>query len=396
MATSRSNTPPKSTRPLPAGPVVIEDMAQGGHGIARIDGEVCLVPNALPQDKIVLKSLYEKRGVLWGEIGEIRRSGIARIKRTCHCGGCSWQHFSYPSQGKWKKRILQQTFQRIGGIEHSIDWVDAPLKLRQGWRTRVTVQSTPQGFGFFQPGTHTITQKPDCPLIHKNLRAVLDQLCKKPPRHGPTTITVNPEGSEVLIWRTEHDSGLHRFGEYNYYRDKAPRKQFLFDGVPIVNGCFSQASLELNRLLVSKVKELTGPYDTILDLYCGSGNLSLGLPAAKKVTGIDHSKSAIQAAAHRKKHTYVDGNESVMNRHLRSVKNGMVILDPPRTGAKAIVDSLAQSKAEAVCYCSCDAPTIARDVKQLVRAGFSLQKLAGIDMYPHTSHFEIIALLTRS
>ncbi|MBN2308043.1 MAG: methyltransferase, partial [Candidatus Hydrogenedentes bacterium] len=177
--------------------------------------------------------------------------------------------------------------------------------------------------------------------------------------------------------------------------DTMKRASFTFDGIPIVNGTFSQSSLLLNRLLVRTVHAMTAGADAVLDLYCGNGNLSLGLASAKEVLGLDHNRAAVHRAAAVGRGVYRAGKERAFCEALASRRWDAVILDPPRTGAKPIAPALAKADAAAIVYVSCDPATLARDVKTLAASGWRIDKATALDLFPHTPHVETVCRLVR-
>ena len=161
-----------------------------------------------------------------------------------------------------------------------------------------------------------------------------------------------------------------------------------------MNGAFSQASLVLNRRLRGLVHEMVGEARQVLDLYCGNGNLSLGLPA-ERVLGVDQSHVAVRAAGQMRQGEYRMGREEAFREALGEADWEAVILDPPRAGAKAIVEDLAGCGAPRMVYVSCNPATLARDLKGLVQGGWQVDRVVVLDMFPNTPHIETVCLLTR-
>jgi 23S rRNA (uracil1939-C5)-methyltransferase len=161
--------------------------------------------------------------------------------------------------------------------------------------------------------------------------------------------------------------------------------------VPIVCGGFSQASLLLNRVLRDCVRPAIGNPESVLDLYCGNGNFSLDLAGRARVLGLDHHAPSIAAAQATGAGEYAVGDEFAFVRAAARESWDVIVLDPPREGAKAIVSALAQSRTRRIVYVSCDPATLARDAKSLFSAGWALASLTAVDMFPHTAHIECVA-----
>jgi 23S rRNA (uracil1939-C5)-methyltransferase len=171
---------------------------------------------------------------------------------------------------------------------------------------------------------------------------------------------------------------------------------FEVDGVPIVNGAFCQSSLTLNRMLLRVVSEMVGNPESLLDLYCGNGNLSLWLARqGARVEGYDHAPETVHAANALGLGGYHRGGETVMAEVAARGGFETVILDPPRSGAAALMPVLEKSDAERIVYVSCDPATLARDLTVLAAGGWRPVRAAALDLFPHTPHVETVCLLRR-
>lgn len=376
----------------------IERVAHGGHGIARIDGRVCFVPGAIPGDTVRIAIESEKKGLLWGRLAEVVEPSphrVALFPGEANNAACPWMHFAYPAQGEAKRQIVADTLQRLGKIEAEIGWIEDE-SLRVGYRTRAQFHGDGERFGFHEPGTHTITPATGCPVLHPHLDAVVHAL-EELKLDDRTEVVVNPdEADDVLIWRRSVNRRLRdRFPHAQSAYDKGDRSYFLFDGVPIVNGAFSQSSLLLNRLLVGKVHALLEGSAHVLDLYCGNGNLTLKLSKSTFVTGIDHNSAAVTAANRQGPKKYYKGGEISMEKTIRAGEFDAAVLDPPRQGARALMPALAECKAQRIVYCACDPATLARDLRVLIDGGWTLAEVTAIDMFPQTPHIETVCLLQR-
>jgi len=376
------------------GTATITGVAHGGHGIFRLDGRVCFVPGALPGDTIAYRVDREQKGVLWATMLEVFEPSPDRVAVDVPLhGGNQWLPFAYPAQGEWKQRIVSDCLERIAGIEAEVTFLE-DANLRTGYRTRATIHGDGKKTGFYARGTKDIVGVEQCRLLHARLNgalATLRELCMQ----GSVDVTVNPDGDDVLVWTRDFNGKLAKhFTAYNWLKDDQRRHFFPFDGAPIVNGAFSQASLLLNRLLVHRVHELLAGAHSVLDLYCGNGNLTITLPLEVDVTGIDHNRAAINAANGIRDGAYRFGK----GREFREALQGnwdAVVLDPPREGAKEIVEALCACKASRMLYVSCDPAALARDLKGLTGADWRIADVTVIDMFPHTPHVETLVHLSR-
>jgi 23S rRNA (uracil1939-C5)-methyltransferase len=371
----------------------ITALAHGGDGIGRVEGQVCFVPFALPGDTVRARIVRRAKGVLWAEMEEVIAPSPDRLPGVQPTGHAMWLHFAYPAQAVWKQKLVRDLLARIGRIEAEPDWAeDAPLRL--GYRTRAEFHGDGREFGFFERGTHHIAATASCPLNHPRLDEALARL-RPLGLDGAFTVTVNPEGDDTLVWARAAPAALREaFPQTNTPRDP-DRHAFEFDGAPVVNGAFAQASLLLNRLLTRLVVEFVGAADSLFDAYCGSGNLSLPLAGTMRVTGMDHHRPAIEAAAATGAGDYRPGGETNMARAIAGQPWGVVLLDPPRQGAKALTPALCRSEAGAIVYVSCDPATFARDAAALHAAGWRIARLCAVDLFPHTPHIETVCRFVR-
>ncbi|MBP8130361.1 MAG: class I SAM-dependent RNA methyltransferase [Candidatus Hydrogenedentes bacterium] len=373
--------------------IEISSLAHGGDGIGHVEGQVCFIPGALPGDTVRARVTKRAKRALWAETTEILVASPDRLPVT-PAGAAGWLHFAYPAQGFWKRRIAKDVLARIGGVHVEPDWIEDPA-LRLGYRTRAEFHGDGQHFGYFAPGTHAIADTPACPLSHRKLNEALARL-RELKLKGSVTVTVNPEDVDVLVWTPFTNRRLRAvFAQAQSPRDEAERATFLFDGVPVVNGAFCQSSLLLNRLLVRTVHEFAGSAESLLDLYCGSGNLSLGLAGNMRVAGYDHNRSAVAAAAALGRGEYRAGDETAMARAIGNGSWDVIVLDPPRTGAKALTAALGGAAARAIVYVSCDPATLARDAKALTERGWRVTRAVVLDLFPSTPHVETVCRFER-
>lgn len=379
--------------------IEITSVGHGGAGIGRLDGQVCFVPYGLPGDHLEIKITRATKKMLWGELVNVITPSPDRVEPNFpdwrRSGVSTWLHFAYPAQAEWKRRIVNDCLQRIAGLSiPELEWRE-DANLRTGYRTRAEFHGDGKVFGFYALGSHDIVDTPQCPLCHPAMNRALARL-RELELKGSVTVTINPEGDDVLVWTNFNNRKLRdRFPQSGTPDDERPPAVFDFDGVPIVNGGFSQSSLLLNRMLVATVKEFVGTPNTVLDLYCGNGNLSLGLPKKIEVTGLDHNKIAVKAASWKGRGTYQAGQENKMIKKIEENAWECIVLDPPRAGAKPLVPALAKSKAETIVYVSCDPATLARDLKGLSDGGWKLDRVRALDLFPNTPHVETVCRLTR-
>lgn len=371
----------------------ITALAHGGDGIGRVEGQVCFVPFALPGDTVRARIVRRAKRVLWAEIEEVLAPSPDRLPGVRPAGHAMWLHFAYPEQAVWKRKLVRDLLARIGRLDAEPGWAEEE-GLRLGYRTRAEFHGDGRAFGFFERGTHRIAPAASCPLNHARLDEALARLHPLG-LDGEFTVTVNPEGDDTLVWSRAAPAALREAFPYTNTPRDPDRHAFVFDGAPVVNGAFAQASLLLNRLLMRTVDEYVGGADSLFDAYCGSGNLSLPLAGRMRVAGMDHHRPAIAAAAALDAGAYRVGGEPDMARAIAGESWGVVLLDPPRQGAKALMPALGRCAAGAIVYVSCDPATFARDAAALHGAGWRIERLCVVDLFPHTPHIETVCRFVR-
>ncbi|HPU96646.1 MAG TPA: methyltransferase domain-containing protein [Candidatus Hydrogenedentes bacterium] len=377
-------------------------LAQGGEGIARLDGQAWFVPFAYPGDTVSAQPAARHRS--WGRALPtlVHRPsphrqpfiGGADAPKQAYLWGC----FDYAGQSAWKPRLAAETLRRLGGILIEPDFIPAPESLRLGWRDRCTFHPDPQGRpAYYLWHTHRAEPVRRCPLAGPHVNRALENLAETG-ISGPVTVTAHPETGETLIWCADKDR--QRLADrlpypVNSPRNGQPAARFMMDGVPVVNGAFCQSSLLLNRILRDAVSRAVGDAQTILDCYCGNGNLTLDLARRAAVTGFDICPSAVEAARSVSAGDYRVGSEPDMARALDSTDFDAVVLDPPRTGARQLASALAGCRARRIVWASCDAATLARDLRTVLAGGWNLVACTVIDLFPYTPHAEMLCVLER-
>jgi len=415
--------------------IKIESLAYGGYGVARIDGEVCFVPYGVPGDELLIRVASKHKGVSWADILEIYEPSPHRREPACglfqKCGGCQWLHIQEDAQVEWKRKIVESAFQRIGKFEFpAIEVINQGIH-NLGYRSRAQFHfeysSDGMKFGFHEPRSHGIVDLDYCPLLIEPINRLIPPIKSvlreiEPLKYlSSLRIVANPSTNESLIWLDLYGDDESRVGEladkmsvldgvvgvdWGSNKAKSPSFELELPGcrATVPAGSFSQASFYHNEKLIELVMNLPGDVKSkrVMDIYCGWGNLSLPLAVnGALVWGYDNDASAIDAANSSvrkngfKNCVYEKISDLSLFRKLskKDDEMDMIILDPPRTGAKAIAKAIAKSKAKGIIYVSCDPNTLARDLRTMIDAGRKLQKSFLLDMIPQTYHIETVNLL---
>ncbi len=393
------------------GDIRIESVAFGGQGVGRVQGLVVFVPFTAEGDEVEIEITSVRKKFAWGIMRRLLKASPYRTAPVCRhfgeCGGCQMQHIAYERQLVIKERQTGEIYTRLGKIPLPPlgEIVASPLPLHYRGKADYHIQTHAEGrpfsLGFVQTSKDAVLDIERCEIVEESInrdyrswREAVLRGEKKAHRDRHTIWSASgenrrlavPEGSlPVLITRTVGDR-----------RFVVP-----YEGFFQVNSCLVSTLVEK----VLSLAELKGG-ETVVDAYCGVGLFSLFLaPLAATVVGIEINPGAVKCAGENIREagctnvSFLQGDVGeVMKRRFAGGgrKADVVILDPPRTGCdRKVLEALRDMKAQRVIYISCNPATQARDVRQLVEAGFSLECLQPLDMFPQTAHIEVVAVLRR-
>ena len=415
--------------------VVIDRLAAGGDGVGRIGAKVAFVPQTAPGDEVEVGVLEERRTWCRARVLRVLKPGPDRTPPPCpsfgSCGGCDWQHLTYEAQLAAKRSIVEDALRRIGHLDPPAIAPTLPSPLELGYRHRARLHVARRGaaavFGFFRPGSHDVVPLEGCPVLHPaldRLLAVLSEAGRRQPsafsRCRELRIDTGWDGTAVrLIPRGGQGEPVSITGaEAQALRDMEAALGFRLllgdasrEPLPLGPGSealattgetFTQVNLRQNQALVDLAISLAGPVpgEEVLDLCCGLGNLALPLAArGVQVTGVDLDGQAILQARENARRlgraaTFVRDDAAAAVRALVGAgrRFPLVLLNPPRTGAREAVAALPALCPSRVVVVSCDPATLARDAAALAASGYALEDARPVDLFPQTAHVETVAL----
>nr|WP_284506512.1 23S rRNA (uracil(1939)-C(5))-methyltransferase RlmD [Caballeronia sp. GAWG1-5s-s] len=418
-------------------------------------GKVIFVEGALPGERVSYSSYRKKPSFEQAQVVKVLREAVIRTKPKCQffgtCGGCSMQHLDVRAQIAVKQRVLEDNLQHLAKLRaetmfrpiHGPSW-------GYRYRARLTVRHVEKKggvlVGFHERKSSYVADMTSCEVLPPHVSGMLVPL-----RHLVAGLSIRDRmpqielavGSDVtaLVLRileplTEADEALLRAfaDEHNvqfWLQPKGPDTVYPFYPLdrelaytlpefdirmPFKPTDFTQVNHQINRVLVSRALSLLAAErtDRVLDLFCGIGNFTLPLArVSREVVGIEGSEALTARALENAKANGVDGHTSFACRNLFEVtaddmralgRFDKFLIDPPREGALAVSKALAdiaQSGDDAILpkrivYVSCNPATLARDAGLLVHeAGYRMKGAGVVNMFPHTSHVESIALFER-
>jgi tRNA/tmRNA/rRNA uracil-C5-methylase (TrmA/RlmC/RlmD family) len=359
----------------------IDDIAFGGEGVARIEDFVVFVPFVMVGEVIEAEIVEIKKRFARAHLIKVLQASSERVEPQCRyfgeCGGCQYQHISYPVQLQIKHKQICDLFQRIGGIDPSLIAPVIPCPQPYGYRNRIMIRSQWDKFkqglniGFIRAENRLVVDIEECKIAEPALNEQIKYVRAHPPSKGgiKVVLRVPPEDWEV------------------------PRDSFFQNNFFLLPKLIETAKSMLQQ----------GGARHLVDVYCGVGFFSLELAdAVESFTGVELDLLAIKSARQnaekrgRANGSFVAGDAMELLPGLLSrSKPGAtsVLLDPPRKGCPtAMLERLRKVRPAQIIYVSCHPATMARDLNILCREGvFNLTQMVPLDMFPQTAHVESVA-----
>jgi 23S rRNA (uracil1939-C5)-methyltransferase len=412
-------------------PVIeISAMTFGPYGVGHLDGKAVMVAHAAPGDVVEVEMRENRRDYAIGELRKVLDAGPERRAPPCpylpRCGGCDWQHLAYPAQLSWKASLVATTLNRALDLELDPSNLIEAAPEEFGYRARVRFKCGPHGvLGFRAFGSSELVEVDSClvaepgiampvhlartlarkldeiEVVRAGERDVLVGYLKKAPgaeeiQRSRRVVEANPNVAGVIL---RSGDAREVIGDANV-RIEVERGLWIEADADL----FSQVNRAQNIKLVAEVMAMAAPLEStaLLDLFCGAGNFSL--PVAKRgarVTGVDAEQAAIAAAARNAARLgfgdaqFIAMQAEGTSEFLRRARYhpDTVILDPPRTGAAALMEQIARMRPRSVIYVSCDVTTLARDLRIIASGGYQIGRVRAFDFFPNTHHIEIAACL---
>lgn len=395
-----SSTPARETYE-----VTIERIVPGGYGLAHADGKTIFVSLAAKGDRAIVRVEKDKGAILFASIVELLEPSPLRQTPPCRyfgrCGGCDFQQMNYSAQLEAKREIIIDCLQRIAKIEppNEIEVNPSPSELHYRTRAQWHYDNQRNLFGYYEQSSRNVCDVVECPILIPRLNATLKSFRAL-------------KQSDDLPFDVKDFHAVAGGEETSLLPepDFSPAKNINLE----INGfnysfsaeVFFQTNYELLPSLIDYAIGHMTDGKTALDLFCGVGLFTL--PLAKKferAVGVEFSPQSISFARENAKRAKLENISFVcagVSDWLKETVDEIgevdfILLDPPRAGAEnKTIESITKLKPKRITYVSCDPATLARDLKKLINDGFTLEKIAGFDLFPQTHHVETVALLTRT
>ena len=375
--------------------VEIIDEDNIGNGIAKIDNKVIFIKNALKNEKIEIEIIKNNKNYMVGKIINIIEKSNKRVNPICKyyesCGGCNFLHTTFENEINIKTKYLERLF------NHEIEYMHVNNELN--YRNKVVLHVIKGKLGYFNDKTHEICIINHCNLLSPKINLKISELSK---------MNLN-NINEIMIREIDNNIMINILGNIDnfnidcdslYINNKYIKgNEYLIDNInnfkfSIYPESFFQVNKEGMINIYNKAKLYINNGDSLLDLYCGTGTISLWMNECfKKIVGIDINESSIKNANINKKLNNIKNVEFICD-DAKNIKERFdsIIVDPPRSGlSKKVIDYLDNSKSNKIVYISCNPNTLKRDIDLL--NNYKLTKLSFTSMFPRTKHIECVCLL---
>ena len=435
------------------------DYTAQGQGIAKIEGCVVFVPNAIVGETCLVRIENAKKTWASGKITEILEKSSHRVQRECpissSCGGCDFWHMDYEEETRLKADRVRQALNRLGGEGlDSVSILSAPSCY--GYRNKaqypVTAHKGRVYAGFYKAGTHQVVENSRCHILPEEADRVKDIVVDHANRHGITAydettgkgllrhiyvrrgavsgqllvcLVVNGRslpkaealtkaltavpGFTTLVLSVNTKKGNTVLGEEfislygpGYIEDTMCGLSFRLSPRSFYQVNHHQAQ-RLYEAAITQA-EITKE-DLVLDLYCGVGTITLSMAkAAGKVIGVEVVEAAVRDARENALRNGIenaeffcgDAGQAALQLEKEGVKPDVVIVDPPRKGLNAdTIEALARMSPRRIVYVSCDPATLGRDVALLKQRGYCVKNAMAADLFPRCAHVESIVCLVK-
>ncbi len=450
--------------------IEIIDIGVNGEGIGKVGGYTLFVKDAVIGDQVEVKVMKAKKNYGYAKLMRILEASVYRTEPRCRyarqCGGCQIQEMAYGRQLVFKEQKVREDLERIGGVDKMIlDKVMEPIAGMEqpfGYRNKAqfpfgTDKSGEPYAGFYAGRTHDIIANTDCALgvpVNRTILEIILDFMKKNGiraynektgdglirhvliRYGFATdeimVCLVINGGEIpnVSWLVDRLKVIEGMTSISVSVNTARTNVIMGDSYRVLWGqgyitdCIGEIKYQISPLsfyqvnpvqtetLYSTVLEyadLNGS-ETVWDLYCGIGTISLFLAQrAKKVYGVEIIPQAIEDARENARINGINNVEFFVGRAEEVLPEycgnsicdagayaDVIVVDPPRKGCDSVLlDTIVKMQPEKIIYVSCDPATLARDVKMLCGSGYEVKRVRAVDMFPMTVHVECVVLMSK-
>ena len=394
--------------------VVIDRFDDLGRGIAYVGDKITFIPNTIPGDTVDITITKETKKYNIAKVDKYLKLSSRRVKPKCPyfdiCGGCTLQSISYEDTINYKYNKVKNLFKK-GNIEINLEIIRNPNPYN--YRNKISLKVVDKRTGFYEESTHNIVEINECIIASPAINKTISLISEFNIINGSITIRCNKNNEILIILESSDKLNI----DINYLKSQIKlvgivinNETFYGDNFLIENindyfykisyDSFFQVNPYVASILFNEVSKRINEEDTVLDLYCGVGTLSLNAARAKEVIGVEIVENAILNAIFNAHINKIDNVKFILNDSTKAVsklnkKFTKVIVDPPRSGlTKTIIDNILSINPEEIIYVSCDPATLVRDVLLFIDK-YNIKKAIIFDMFSYTYHVETMIVLKR-
>ena len=435
---------------------VIEGYSSEGLGIARIDGQVVFVHNAVRGEACDVLILKVLKNTAFGKVTAIREPSPHRVEPDCpyygKCGGCDFRHMDYEEELWAKRQRVQDALTRLGGSDVTVEEILGaadPERYRNKSQYPIAADGS---VGFYRARTHQVTDVAHCLIQKPQADAAAEAVRQYIKEYGVSCfdegtgrgllrhlyVRTNAAGESLICLLVNGDRLPHEADLVDIIQKHVPKAVGVVLGVNTRPGnailgdryrtlwgadtitdtlcgltfrlsvpSFYQVNRDQAERLYEKAVEFAGltGAETVLDLYCGAGTITQVMARrAKEVIGAEIVPEAIEDAKENAKRNGIEnvsffcGDASAVAADFaaKQMRPDVICVDPPRKGlAPEVVEAVASMEPERIVYVSCDPATLGRDVKRFAEYGYRAARAAAVDLFPRTANVETVVLMTR-
>lgn len=392
--------------------VVIDRFDDLGCGIAYVGDKITFVPNTVPGDTVAITITKENKKYNIAKVDKYIKLSSRRVKPKCPyfdiCGGCTLQSISYEDTINYKYNKVKNLFKK-NNIDINPTIIKNPSPFN--YRNKISLKVVDKKIGFYEENTHNIVEIKECIIASSAINKTIPLISEFNIINGSITIRCNKNDEILIIIESNDKLNI----DINYLKTQIKlvgivinNETFYGDNFLIENindyfykisyDSFFQVNPYVASILFNEVSKRINEEDTVLDLYCGVGTLSLNATRAKEVIGVEIVENAILNAIFNARINKIDNVKFILNDSTKVVsklnkKFSKVIVDPPRSGlTKTIIENILNINPEEIIYVSCDPATLVRDILLFIDK-YSISEAIVFDMFSYTYHVETMIIL---
>lgn len=434
--------------------IEITGMTDDGDGVGRAEGIAVFVPYTIVGEKVRIHIIKVNKTYAIGKLIEVVSPSEHRLKAECEhfykCGGCQMWHMDYDAELEFKENKVRDCIRRIGGIDTEISPIIGADNIKR-YRNKMQMPVAKEGIGFYKKNSHIVTDMDDCllqseeaikitecvrmwiadyniqPYDEESGDGVIRNIYTRSGDNETSVVIVTAtddipykkELVEAIISADVNVSGIIQNVNLNRNNTLLGKKNVLLWGRDYIKGSIGEAQFEISPhsfyqvnkeqtyklySIAKRMADLTGG-ETVWDLYCGIGTIGQFMAKdAKKLFGIEIVPSAvINAKRNAEKNGLVNAEyycgaaEKLAPQLIKAGgRPDVVILDPPRKGCdEKLLQTVVSASPKKIVYISCKPSTLARDLKFLGENGYKITEIVPVDMFPRTSHCEVVCRCER-